>query len=109
MDITLPDHTVSYNLFDRLALIDPNAGKNCRGGNIYIPATAEVAANAGASVLIGQANAALTAISQPEYPPMVETDNYNIPENTANTYSLKTRYIQSSVDNCVVRLSILYA
>ncbi len=109
MDITLPSSAISYNLHDRLILVDPNAGKSCRGGNIYVPMAAEVAANAGASVLIGQANAGLTAISQPEYPPMVEGDNYNIPQNTANTFSLKTRYIQSSVDNTTVRLSILYA
>lgn len=109
MDITLPSLLVSYNLFDRIALIDPNAGRNCRGGNFYIPAAAEIAGNAGASVLIGQANGAKTAIDQPEYPPMAESDNYNIPQDIKNSYSLKSRFIQSTVDNTVVRVSLLYA
>ena len=109
MDITLPSSAVSYNLFDRIVLIDANAGKNVRGGNIYIPAAAEIAGNAGASVLIGQANAGKTAISQAEYPPLVEGDNYNIPQDIKNTYSLKSRFIQANIDNATVRVSLLYA
>lgn len=109
MDITLPSLLVSYNLFDRIALIDANADKNCRGGNFYIPAAAEIAGNAGASVLIGQANGAKTAISQAEYPPLIESDSYNIPQDIKNTYSLKSRFIQANIDNCVVRVSLLYA
>lgn len=109
MDITLPSLAVSYNLLDRILLIDPNAGRNCRGGNIYIPAAAEIAGNAGASVLIGQANAAKTALSQPEYPPLIESDDYNIPQDIKNSYSLASRYIQASIDNCTVRVSLLYA
>lgn len=109
MDITLPSLLVSYNLWDRINLIDANAGKSVRGGNIYIPAAAEIAGNAGASVLIGAANAGKTAISQPELPPMIEGDNYNIPQDIKNTYSLKSRFIQSTVDNTTVRISLLYA
>lgn len=109
MDITLPSNAIAYNLWDRINLVDCNAGKSCRGGNIYIPAAAEIAGNAGAVVDIGQANAALTDITQPEYPPMVEGDNYNIPQDYKNTYSLKTRFIQASVNNATVRLSLLYA
>lgn len=109
MDITLPLSTVSYNLYDRIALVDKNAAKNCRGGNYYIPTAAEIAGNAGTSVLIGQANAGLTAIDQPELPPMVEGDNYNIPQSDTNLYSLKSRYIQATVNDTVVRVSLLNA
>lgn len=109
MDITLPLANTSYNLYDRIVLVDKNALKNCRGGNFYVPAAAEIAGNAGTSVLIGQANAGLTAIDQPELPPLVEGDNYNIPQNEANTYSLKARWIQASVNDTVVRVSLLVA
>lgn len=109
MKIILPNHLVSYNLFDRIALVDFNAGRNCRGGNIYIPAAAEEAANAGVSVTLGQANAAKTAIDQPEIPPMVEADNYNIPQDIKNTYSLPSRFIQADKDNAVVTVGLLYA
>lgn len=109
MDITLPVHTVSYNLFDRIVLIDKNAFKDCRGGNIYIPTAAEIAGNSGTSVLIGQANAGLTAIDQPELQPLAEGDNYNIPQSDVNLYSLKSRWIQATVDNTTVRISLLVA
>lgn len=109
MKITLPDKTKSYNVFDRIVLVDLNAGRNCRGGNIYIPATAEEAGNAGVSVTYGQANAGKTAISQPEIQPLAEGDNYNIPQDIKNTYSLASRWIQASVDNAVVTISLLYA
>jgi hypothetical protein len=109
MDITLPLATTVYNIHDRLLLVDLNAGRSCRGGNIYIPTAAEVAANAGVSVDIGAANAALTDITQPELGPMVEGDNYNIPQDIKNSYSLKNRWIQASVNDAVVRISPYYA
>lgn len=111
MKITLPLHTVVYNLHDRMVLIDPNLSRmpNCRGGNIYIPAAAEEAANAGVSVDIGKPNAALTDITQPELQPLVEGDNYNIPQDIKNSYSLKDRWIQASADNAVVTIYPLYA
>lgn len=109
MDITLPSLAVAYNLFDRIALVDGNAGKNCRGGNIYVPTAAEIAGNAGVIIDLGYPNAALTDITQPELPPMDEGFLYNIPQNTANTYSLKTRYVQASVDNATLRIAVYYA
>lgn len=109
MDITLPSHLVCYDLFERAVLVDPNIGRKCRGGNIYIPEAAEVAANAGVVVDIGQANAALTDITQPDLPPLIEGSNYNIPQDIKNTWPLKSRFIQASVDNAVVRLGLNYA
>lgn len=109
MDITLPSRLVCYDIFERCILIDPNIGRKCRSGNIYVPAAAEIAGNAGTSVDIGQANAALTDITQPDLPPLVEGDNYNIPENIQNTWKLKSRFIQASVDNTIVRISPEFA
>lgn len=109
MDITLPSHSIAYSLWSRIILIDPNAGRNCRGGNFYIPAAAEIAGNAGTSVLIGQANAARTAVDQAELQPLAEGDNYNIPQDIKNSYSLTTRDIIATVDNTVVRVSLIYA
>lgn len=109
MDITLPSNAVCYDIFARCLLIDPNIGRKCRGGNIYIPTAAEIAGNAGTSVDIGQANAALTDITQPDFGPMVEGDNYNIPQNIRNTWKLKDRFIQASVNNTTVRISLEFA
>lgn len=109
MDITLPSRLVCYDIFERGILVDPNIGRKCRGGNIYIPLAAEVAANAGVSVDIGQANGALTDITQPDFGPMVEGDNYNIPQDIKNTWPLKSRFIQASVDNAVIRFNLNFA
>lgn len=109
MDITLPSSAVCYAIHDRMVLVDPNAGKNCRGGNIYVPAAAEIAGNAGVIIDLGYPNAALTDITQSELPPMGEDFNYNIPQDFKNSYSLKTRYVQASVNNAVLRISPLYA
>lgn len=112
MDITLPSNAVAYNLWARILLIDPNAGRNCRGGNIYIPTAAppdSIAANAGVVVDYGGANAALTDIQFPELPAMTESFNYNIPQDIKNSYSLTTRWLQASVNDAVVRVELLYA
>lgn len=112
MDITLPDHTVAYNLYSRIILVDLNAGRSCRGGNIYIPTAAppdSVAANAGVVVDYGFANGANTDITRPELPALSEGASYNIPEDIKNTYSLQSRSIQASVDNAIVRLALYYA
>lgn len=112
MVITLPSLLVAYQLYSRVLVADPNAGRNCRGGNIYIPTAAapdSVAANAGVVVDYGGANAGLTDIAQPELPAMVEGFNYNIPQDIRNSYSLTTRWIQASVDNAVIWLELLYS
>lgn len=109
MDITLPSHLIAYDLHARILLVDANAGKKCRGGNFYIPTATEIAGNAGTSVLIGQANAARTAVDQAELPPLAEGDNYNIPQDIKNTFTLKGRDIIATVDNTVVRVSLLFA
>lgn len=109
MDITLPSRLVCYNVFARINLVDANAGRNCRGGNIYVPEAAEIAGNAGVIVDYGAANAALTDITQPELPPMIEGFNYNIPQDIKNSYSLTTRWVQASVDNAVLRISPYYS
>lgn len=109
MDITLPSRLVCYDIFDRCVLVDANIGRKCRGGNFYIPAAAEIAGNAGVSVDLGQANAGLTDITQPDLPPMVEGDSYNIPQDIKNSWTLKSRFIQASVDNAVVRIALYFA
>lgn len=109
MDITLPSRLVAYNVFALVSAADLNAGRSCRGGNIYIPAAAEVAANAGVSVDWGFANGAQTDITRPELPPLTESATYNIPQDIKNTYSLQSRWVQASVDNAVIRLALYYA
>ena len=109
MKITLVSNAIAYNLFTLMSAVDPNIGRSCRGLNVYIPGAAEEAANAGASVDIGQANAGLTDITQPELQPLTEGDNYNYPQDFKNSLSLTTRWIQGSVNNCVVTLNPLYA